>query len=454
MESSYSGFVRGSFFLFIDSVLLSFVGWVFWLMLSTFTTPEQIGYATTVISLSTLLSGFFSLGIEFACLREGVRRGVWSSAVLFEVAILSAASPMVYFLGLSIYGPSPRSLYILGIIFLLISGAQLMLRFSLLGNMRSGLLIIFESIGAVARLGLGVYLVMLGFGGMGIISAYIANSFIVAAAAAVVLYRSLGASLIGRPEFSSILMLGLGNMPTKFAHLIIFGVSTVFLAVLTGSPEEVGVFYIALMISLAAGALGRSAAVMSIPASVSAGSDISNASLRFGLGLSAPIAATLASIPAFILSLIGEAYILGSGALTALSLSIIPYIIIINEVARLNYLRDLRRLIILGLSQLISLLATFPVFTGLFGILGAGLSVLVSSCVGAALSSMWRGIARPVIGPGVGTAAGWLAGSSIASINPLAAAAAAFTTSITIVFLSRCILPRELWNLASAILRR
>lgn len=73
---------------------MSIGGWAFWLIVSILTTPNEIGYATTLISLIGLITGISSFGLDYALLREvGHGKGsTYGTAMAFESLLLLATS--------------------------------------------------------------------------------------------------------------------------------------------------------------------------------------------------------------------------------------------------------------------------------------------------------------------------------------------------------------------------
>jgi O-antigen/teichoic acid export membrane protein len=101
---------------------------------------------------------------------------------------------------------------------------------------------------------------------------------------------------------------GLVNAPSKLSRVLVLSLGIVLLAFFGVNSSETGVFYIAMMISMAAGGFALNMAYMVLPASSESNVDLSSGSLRLGLTFTAPIIAALLTAPAAVLSVIGPEY--------------------------------------------------------------------------------------------------------------------------------------------------
>ena len=165
--------MKNGFWLFLDTIVVSLHGWIFWFIISFLTTPAEIGYATTVIHLVTLTSSFLGFGLDYSLLKciNTWKSNVLGSILAFEVILLAALSPLIFVVGISIYGPALNAYMAMGTIFMILSGAVLISRSASLGLFESRSVFLFSSLGALVRLVSGVLLVLLGFVGLGTFSA-------------------------------------------------------------------------------------------------------------------------------------------------------------------------------------------------------------------------------------------------------------------------------------------
>ena len=164
------------------------------------------------------------------------------------------------------------------------------------------------------------------------------------------------------------------------------------------------------MISVVAAGLISSTAYMVIPASSMAQKDLVSGSIRIGISLTAPIITVLLVSPKFILSLIGAEYVSGEVLLMILAAGILPFAFATNTISRFNYSGMSKRILFIGLLQIIGFIVSFMILVPQIGVVGAALSIAISysiSCVPALIWSekiLFRYLANTVIAVIVGYA--------------------------------------------------
>ncbi len=456
MDSTYNGLVRGGFYLFLDLIVVNLGGWAFWFTVSKLTTPVEVGYATTAISLAGLLGGFFGLGLDYSLLREVAtgRRSAFGTALTFEMSTLTLLSPALFATGLLIYGANFTQYMVLSIPIFLASGLVLVTRSTALALLEARRVFLYDAAGTALRFTVGVWLVLMGLGGIGILAGGIAGGLVIGLTLLRLCHIRLGLINGGLKELIHLLKLGLSNFPGKVAGLIIGNLSIVMLAAYTLDPAGVGRFFIALAISLVAGGLATSLAIIALPLSVQRGSDASQTSLRLGISLTSPLIAGLVAAPELILSLIGPAYTTASDSLRILALAMIPSIIYSNAVTKLNHTKDLKRLTALGATQLITFLVTFVFLANTNDAWGVALSILISNTSVGIPSLTWLGrqAARPTAASIAAVAVGWALPTILSlTYQPIIFALAA-SASLATIFTIRAITPKELIQLAKEVI--
>jgi O-antigen/teichoic acid export membrane protein len=182
---------------------------------------------------------------------------------------------------------------------------------------------------------------------------------------------------------------GVVNMPSIFSRTLIVSLSVVLLASFGVASSDIGVFYIALMISIVAGGLISSTAYMVIPASSMAKSDLSTASIRIGMSLTAPIISVLLTSSKLVLSLLGPGYESGQLILLILAAGILPFAIVTNTISRFNYLDMSRKILFVGSLQIAGFIVGFTLLVPQFSTIGAALSVLLSYTVSCIPALIW-----------------------------------------------------------------
>lgn len=403
--------------LFADLLVVSVGGWLFWLVLSKITNPIDIGYATTTLSVVTLTTGVLGFGLDYALLGEtlSLKGYAYGTITVFEVMMLLAISPIVFWAIVIAYGASFVPYMTLALVAFIVFGLAFTSKFTGVGLLRTRDVFFYDVTGAIVRFLAGILLVYMGFAGLGIVAAGIFQQAVVALGLVMLCHGAIGFKWGGLSRLKSLLKIGISNFPTKISVLVPQNLSVVLLAG-ASDPSSVGVFYIVLMISLVTGGFATSIATMAIPASASTNAteeDATLTTLRLGLCLTAPLVAALASSSEFALSLVGEGYKSGSLSLVILAISLLPTIIVSNIVSKLNHERKLRQLTQLGLIQLITFLIVFLLPMELPKPVSTSLAILASSIIASVVASKWLSsrAVRPIVLSTASIFVGWLVGS-------------------------------------------
>jgi hypothetical protein len=147
--------------------------------------------------------------------------------------------------------------------------------------------------GAALQLVSGYVFVSMGFGAAGILFSFLLNVLFITGLSFLIARKSFQLCLGDLKYMKGIIKDALSNTPTPLAKTVIYSLSVVLLASLGVSQTEIGIFYIALMLSLVAGGFAANIAFMVIPASFASKTDMSTDSIRIGLSLTAPLIVTL-----------------------------------------------------------------------------------------------------------------------------------------------------------------
>ncbi|MGH9979304.1 MAG: hypothetical protein ACRD8Z_26245, partial [Nitrososphaeraceae archaeon] len=135
--------------LFGDQLLLALGNWLFWLVISRIATISDVGGATTVYSLLLLTTTIAQMGLEYPLLKRtlGAKNSIFSSALIIELAIITASIPLViYSLNLlDVENLQELTLVATGI--LIFSSVNFVIRFSLLGAYGAKQILIIDMVG-------------------------------------------------------------------------------------------------------------------------------------------------------------------------------------------------------------------------------------------------------------------------------------------------------------------
>lgn len=379
--------------LFLDYFVVSLGGWLYWIIISKIASVTEIGVASTIISLVITTSSITQLGLEYPLLKRSNtdKNGILGTSLLIELGISMAALPVVWLVIDSLYDGTLEQFYWITSALLLLNGVEFVIRFILLGIYRSKRVLILDAISLAIKFPVGIALIIMGYGAFGLLIAYLAEFLFISVAYLLVVRKTFVFKLGTIIYFKKIIKESIVNAPSKWSKMVIISLSVVLLASIGVAPYDVGIFYVALMISTLIGSFASSMAFMVIPASAISKKDLSFDSLRISLSLIAPIIVILIVFPDLVLSLIGSDYVSGALLLAVLAIGTVPASITINTITKLNNLGESRKLVLVGILQISTFLVCFYITGPIFGTLGAAFSISLGFTVPSIPSIIWSG---------------------------------------------------------------
>ena len=389
---SHARFMNASVFLFLDVIVIAASGWLYWLVVSKLITISEVGISTSIYSLVVLTATVIGFGLEYPLLKRTSVDGskVVSSALLIEIAATIAVVPLMIYILIDFYHHESQSYNLIAVGMLISITLGFVARYALLGISASKTILVIDTISTILKFVTGYLLVLYGFGALGVLFSFMLQALVASSTTLIIARRLFGFSITNFRYLFDVIKNGVVNMPSIFSRTLIVSLSIVLLASFGVQTSDIGIFYIALMISIVTGGLISSTSYMVIPASSIAKSDLSTSSMRIGLSLTVPIIALLLSSPEFILSLVGPGYSSGYLILIILAAGIIPFAIATNSISRFNYLDMPRKLLFVGGLQICGFIVGFIVLVPLLSTVGAALSILLSyslSCIPALIWS-------------------------------------------------------------------
>lgn len=455
--------------LFLDHLLVAVGGWIYWLVIVSRISPFEVGQVTAVYSLVTLISILTQLGLEYPILKRSASQPhqILVTAFIIEMVITMATVPIVPSI-ISTY--FPQSLHglsdqftLIAVTILLLSSLSFVSRFALLGISDVKSVLIIDLIGTGIKFASGYVLVWSGTGALGLLISFLLQNLVIVSATIFVARRKrkFGYGVGNINYIKAIIKDGLINIPSKFSRTLILSLSVVLLGSFGISSSDIGIFYIALMVSIVAiGSLASSMAYMVIPISAALRTDLSSASSRISMSLSVPMIAAAISSPKFILSIIGTQYVPGEPILLVLSIAILPFSITMNFISKFNNLQMTARLISIGLVEVVAFLLTFVLLVPHYGALGAAFSTLAAFVSSSLLSLAWseRKTIMYVGVSAVAIIAGIVASHIIdlltTSIHPVATILISMAISLSVVIMLKNISTNEINQLAKGIITK
>jgi O-antigen/teichoic acid export membrane protein len=412
-------FVGPSVLLFLDQSLVAITNWFYWLIISKLSTTSELGQATTISSLVLLIGTITQLGLEYPLLKRASTQNsqVFGTILTLELVLTFASVPVAIYAINNFFHESLHVYTCIAVAILIPTSLGFVSRFTLLGIPDAKSILLIDVISTGVKFIVGYTLVTMGFGALGILLSFLFQTLLITGTTLAVLLRRMFSFRFGSAKyFKEILKEGLTNLPSKLSRMLILSISVVLLASFGLSNSEVGIFYIALMISIFAGTSASSIAYMIIPASSASKRDLSTDGMRIGLSFVSPLIAALIVAPKFVLSIIGTEYISGYLVLLVLSIAILPSSIVINTISKFNTLNKSRKLISIGVIEILTFFLAFFFLVPNYGSLGAALSTLVAFIASSIPSIVWsehpliRYVSISMIAIVLGVAAGYIIG--------------------------------------------
>ena len=451
----------GSLF-FIDAILLSVGGWFFWIMISKFAPVSEVGQASTIFGLILLVGSIGQLGFEYPLLKKSFsqRTEIIGTTLVLEFVIVLVLLPLVLYATGNFYEGSLEEYNWLTIPLLFVLPAAVLSRFALLGISDVKNVFIIDIAGIALRFIIGYFLIINEFGVTAIIIAFLIQYTMVLIATLIIARKTFKFKIGNLGYLKNIFVDGLVNFPSKLGRVLIIGLSIVFLAASGVSDTEVGIFYIAITLSVVlGGGLATSLSFMVIPVSSISKKDFSDDSWRISLSLSAPIITALIVGPEKILSFIGAEYIQGELLMLILAIGIFPFAIMMNAISKFNNQNKPRKILVIGIVELATFLTAALILIPDFEALGAGIAILIAFSAAALPSLIWsnRILIKYVIVSGIAILFGWMAGIFIEFLlqfDSIISIIVSAIISLIVVILFKNISAHELSDLIKSVIKQ
>ncbi|MCD6484117.1 MAG: hypothetical protein J7L47_03285, partial [Candidatus Odinarchaeota archaeon] len=171
--------VSGGFWMYLDTIVVSVIGYVYWFLIGTVGGPSIIGFASATISLAAIIMTTISLGIPVGIQRFlGKAFGENNFADLkkyfvsafFLVFVVSSIVVSALFLVKSYFSLllNIDDIYIiLAGVLVFLNGLNTTLKSLFISILKIDKIFYIDATATIARLIGGLYLVFLGFGGIG-----------------------------------------------------------------------------------------------------------------------------------------------------------------------------------------------------------------------------------------------------------------------------------------------
>lgn len=331
-------------YLYLETTVSLIIGYAFWLIISKIAGPEVIGTASASATFALVLATVVTLGIPTGVQRflgkaiSQSNKNEFKSFTLVSLLLLSvsiAISASVVFLlrnQITTLLNLQIDFVLIAIVMMAASSISMLFRASLISALRTKSLFIAQSVAAIFRLSIGIWLVIIGMGAMGAALGYSVLYFVSVIILGFVVYRMLrigNVSVEIKKSAKEILKASSANwipnmvavLGTQLGVLVVFG---------SQGAAEAGIYYIAFALFSAITAIPS--AIIGIAYPVLSGMEdgrkrLTWRAVRLGLIISMPIAASIMLYSKEVLAFLGQDYQAGSVTLTLLLASMVPVIV-------------------------------------------------------------------------------------------------------------------------------
>jgi O-antigen/teichoic acid export membrane protein len=404
-ELSVGGVTRGGLFLFIGLLIAAAIGYFYWFLISVFAGTVVVGIASSIDSLSAVVSGIAILGLPTGVQRflgrdfshkriQSLNTYFWSCFTLTLILSVLAAIivSLIAFFNLNIFvGFSQGMLIAVALIAFL--GFSAILNALFASIIRTHYIAISYVIAGLTKLVLGTYLVQRGFGWLGatigLISAYTATALLLLLFALREL-RRLGTTKVNlssralTESLRASVVSWLPNVTTLLGQLL----SIIAVFSFQGGFEA-GTFFMAYAIFSLVYMLPSSFMTLLFPilSGISQGrEEVAWKVLKFCLVLACPSAALLAVYAKFPLSLVSASYAVAAPTLSVLAISTIPFILV-AAVFNLVYASGWYGTTLgIGLALNVPRVILYIILVPVLGGYGAALSFLIGALTGLCIA--------------------------------------------------------------------
>lgn len=249
---------RNSIYLMLGTLVMAVFGFFFWILVSKFYSAEEIGLATTIISVMSLITSISLLGMGTGIIRylpKSERKNEKINTTFSLVALVTIVLTAIFLLGIGIF--SPRLIFIKdNVIYSLIFIISMVV--SSWGSLIESVFMAYRSAGAIlfknslfSFLKLFLPLAFIGLGAFGIFSSWM----IATAIPLIICFIILSAKFSYRPKlvFYDSVLKKIGNYSFgNYVAGLIYSLPTLILPIMITNllhPETTAYYYMAMMIA-------------------------------------------------------------------------------------------------------------------------------------------------------------------------------------------------------------
>jgi len=391
---------RGTGFLFIELIIGMFSGYVFWFILSKFTTSDVIGMAAVVVSICAIfitISGMAIvnglqrfLGKSFAKHETAEAKVFLKSSILLVTGGIGASSIFIFVAQNWLVETFTMDISLIFIIIVIISSTcyYRLFRSAIIASLKTRMLPLTMTISTIAKISLAVVLVYFGAGAFGILVGFALFDILASILLAINLFLILKTKERSNLQiFESVRSLFPASVPMWIPSLITAFGTHLGTIVVFGSQggSQAGVYFIAFSIISAILVLMNAPLGIAFPKL----SGMKDGRKRFAWGITKislvvflPISSSLIFYSEEILLLFGEEYTQGVFAFEILLISMMP-LTLMTGIRTLTYANgNYNHVLAIGIAMSIPRILLYFILVPIMGGAGAAISFTVGSLIG------------------------------------------------------------------------
>ncbi len=164
-----------SIYLILSTAIMAVLGFFTWILIAKFFTPHQVGLATTLISITSLIANLSLMGLNVGMIRylpTSARKNERINTTFIIVIITSVIASLIYLAGIDIFSPklnfvkSNFLLIALFVLFIVVFSLDLITESIFIAYRKSSYVLIKNACISILKLGLPFLLISLAFYGI------------------------------------------------------------------------------------------------------------------------------------------------------------------------------------------------------------------------------------------------------------------------------------------------
>ena len=350
---------------------------LFWLIAVRFTDLNEIGLTSSAFSLATLFTSVAILSIEYPLLKYiSNDKSYFGSILVFEIIIHLLLIPILWIAFQRITDDIP--IFVLTIIIMVCNPIQIISGVALMGSLSIRPIVIIEIISGIVKISILMLVLHFQLGTIGLMMALACQFIILALVLSIIALKKFGLK-IKIKSLKITLLEGISNFPTKFSTVLQYFGTISILALFLIPQEDIAGFTIAYGFIVFISVIPARLALLAIPSSIEQKRDLSASSATWSMALAIPIITVMFISPNLVLSIYTDSYTKYDVLLAILTISVIPFILKTNVVAKLNNDDSLRKITLLGTVEMSIFLISIMILIPSMGVIGSAWAIAIAS---------------------------------------------------------------------------